>query len=192
MDNLFELIILIVFILSGINSLFGSKKKRRNKIERPTGPLPPRNKVPRDETDLLEEIFGVKKERTPPNDPFDEPSVQKQNNYGKPEFGYDLQSTWNPEDDFKESSEIQLSDVTEREKIFDEISKIDYDKIIPPKNERLLMLQVDTQDDQIVNKKVIELRKKLKDKNTIKDSIIIAEILSKPKALRFRRNDLLG
>ena len=192
MDNLFEIIILIVFVLSGINSLFGSKKKRREKMEesdRNVRPVPRRSNLPQDESDLIDEIFGVNKTRKT-QDPFDEPQVKPKTNY-QYAGNYGNESTWDPEKDFLTGNETKETDVTRKEKIFDEISKIDFDKFIPSKDIMSEKIVPDHYSKSNTNKKVLELRKILKNKKAVKDSIIIAEILSKPKALRFRGNDLL-
>lgn len=185
MDNILEIIIILFFLLSGINSIFGDKKKRRQKMEEKIPQdtsAKKEKKFPKDESELFETLFGIPKPTTKTPDPFDEPDLE-QRTYSKNE-STDYENTWNPEDEFEKSSEIKPSDVTKKEKIFEEIAKIDYDKIIPAKSAKIEIVSLDKLTKPQVNKKVSELRKILKSKKSVKDSIIIAEILNKPKALR--------
>lgn len=196
MDNLFELIILLVFILSGINTLFGKKKKRREQMEqaeRGTAPESQKKKVPQDERDLLEEIFGMKQDRQRTPDPFEEPGFQKETGYKNENYDYehDSENTWNPEEDFKNADELKPAYTKTRQKIFEEISKIDYEKAKPKKTGYEKIITIDKPQEPQINIKALGIRKILKNRNSIKDSIIIAEILSKPKALRFRGNNPL-
>jgi len=185
MDNLLEIIIILFFVLSGINSLFGDKKKRRQKME---GKIPQdssskkEKKIPKDESELFETLFGIPKPTTKTPDPFEEPSLE-QRTYSKNE-NQDYENTWNPEDEFEKNLDYSPSQAEKKQKIFEEISKIDYDKFIPSKTVKNEIISLDKLAKAPVNKKVIELRKILKNKKSVKDSIIIAEILNKPKALR--------
>ncbi|MBU2494693.1 MAG: hypothetical protein KJ571_18885 [Bacteroidetes bacterium] len=187
MENLFEIIILIVFVLSGLNALFGKKKKGRVESEN-TGnadsPAPARKRVPENEIDLLQEIFGLKKDNSKSPDPFDEPSAQ---NTG---YGYQ-DSSWNPEDDFSDKENLKISEMKARQKRFDELSKIDYDKSVVSKERYDFLILNNNSSGTIVNKRALALKRILKNKKSVKDSIIIADILNKPKAYRRRGNDLL-
>ena len=201
MDNLFELLILLVFILSGLNSLFGNKKKRRKQMEeaqknentKPKYDPPEKKKFPGDETDLLEELFGIKKDKKEAPDPFEEPAVKKQTNYENDYRNYqhyENEQSWNPEDDFKDASETKNYEMKKRQSIFEQISKIDFDKKSPakPALEKIKIIE-----DKVLtskNTKALELIEILKNKKSVKNSFLIAEILGKPKAHRFRENHL--
>ena len=185
MDNLLEIIIILYFVLSGINSLFGQKKQQRQKMEGKipgNTPVKKENKFPKDENELFETMFGIPKPTTKTTDPFEEPGLEGRT-YSKNE-NTDYENTWNPEDEFEKNTEYALSQAEKKQKIFEEISKIDYDKFIPSKSLQTGIPASEVTIKAPVNKRALDLRKILKNRKSVKDSIIIAEILNKPKALR--------
>lgn len=185
MDNLLEIIIILFFVLSGINSLFGQKKKQRQKMEEKIpqdSPVKKEKKFPKDEAELFETIFGIPKPTAKTPDPFDEPDLE-QRTYSQNE-NRDYENTWNPEDEFEKSNNYRPSQAEKKQKIFEEISRIDYDKQVPAKSSAKEIVPFERNLKVQSNKGAIEIRRILKNKKSVKNSIIIAEILNKPKALR--------
>lgn len=172
MDNFFELLILLVFVLSGLNSLFGKKKKQEeNKNEKVlnedgTKKVPSPNKKRQSNKELFEELFGIPSQPTSKNDPFEENFENVKNT--------NQEETWDPVAEFENKpKEIYTPKVSISEsKKVKEIPESQYSK-----NET-------TRKNLEINKKAIELRSIIINNKSVKNSLIIAELLNKPKALR--------
>ncbi|OGU35586.1 MAG: hypothetical protein A2068_09420 [Ignavibacteria bacterium GWB2_35_6b] len=185
MDNLLEIIIILFFVLSGIKSLFGDKKKRRQNMEEKipgNTHVKKEKKFPKDENELFETIFGIPKPTAKTPDPFDEPDLE-QRTYSQNE-NRDYENTWNPEDEFEKNNNYKPSQAEKKQKIFEEISRIDYDKQVPVKSAAKEIVPFERTLKVSSNNRAIEIRRIFKNKKSVKDAIIIAEILNKPKALR--------
>jgi hypothetical protein len=133
--------------------------------------------------DILEEMFGVKMPKT---DNWS--TIEKPNQYGEV-------STWDPESEFKESKKIE----EQKKKIVDYDLAPSLETIYDAKSKYSNASRTDifkSKSNSIASKvehfrsaknnKVMAIRSKLDDNITLKDMIIITEILNKPKALRRR------
>lgn len=180
MDNLIEIIVAFFIIYSIINSILASKKTQRRKTNIPKydwKSSPSRsNEQMNPNFETLEDLFGIKI-----------PKTENEFPKTKTEESQSLETfTWDPEKEFKEK--IKQREALEYRNIQKNLPNIDYDKT--PSYEIAEVRRVDKQDvkiyeeDKIKNPRLLEIRKKLINKSSIRDLFIISEILNKPKALR--------
>lgn len=163
MDDIIRIIVFIFFVWSIIGSLFSNKNKkkdtpqrkyRRNYSGKEYQSLPSSSKTPED---ILGEIFGNK---LPNSMDYD----NKPNNV-----------------------ELENENLEKNEKSITQWN-IDYDKLSSlEEDERILKKEIEkdfnsTTITQLSSKNIV--KEKIKNKNSLKDAIIISEILNKPKALR--------
>lgn len=183
MDNIFELLILFIFIVSAFKTLFGQKKKRRADTENQESDVPPQRKK-NDQEDILETLFGIPSPKQE-NDPFEEPYSQKQQ---IPSQQPSYETSWNPEDDFKDSNEVEKEKHTSKYKKLEDYNNINLLEKFSAKSkvEKAEPLISQTQTTYQVSKKNKEIKEMLKNPKTIRNSVLIAEILNKPKALRYQ------
>ncbi|MDX9923969.1 MAG: hypothetical protein RBS48_04335 [Ignavibacteriaceae bacterium] len=216
MDSIIDYLIAFFFIVSILGGLFGDKNKKRKSEEarkaraneRPDAtfseqkayrnqsdddrfmtsgarkPAPDSTRSSqKSNKDILEEMFGVKMPKT---DNWS--TIEKPNQYGEV-------STWDPESEFKESKKIE----EQKKKIVDYDLAPSLETIYDAKSKYSNASRTDifkSKSNSIASKvehfrsaknnKVMAIRSKLDDNITLKDMIIITEILNKPKALRRR------
>ena len=150
-----------------------------------------RPKQTKSEKDILQELFGLPQTENKPPDPFEEPRTVR-----KEEDVYEevTDSTWNPEDDFDDASEIGQNQSTFKPQYTEDYTNVSPEKVALSKSsDSLIHLdsnQAVAKVTESVNKRAIQIRKLFENKDTVRNSILIAEILNKPKAYRFRGNDL--
>lgn len=170
MEDLFQIIIIVIFILSSIVSSMKKKKKAQNKASR----KPVKNKNPelsknkKSSSDILEEILGMKIELPEPQ------PVEVPVNYS--EDSTEQENTWDPEKDYA---------------VTNNNSEIDYKDVIKAKKSELLEDKLKykaTSKSEVyfsqVKPKITKAQKLFSNASSLKDYIIIHEILDKPKALR--------
>ncbi len=160
MDNFFEILIIFFVIISILNSIFGKKKPQQKESEKQED-IPEIPQQKQNNKEIFERIFGIPAQKS-------EEEIKSQT---------DEYNTWNPEDEFK--------DLTEHKP--EEIITVDYDKL-----ESLEAKQHEIQKKDTVisltplvrpsNLRLIELMRIMKNPMTLRDYILVSEILNKPKA----------
>ena len=174
MDSFFEILIIFVIIISILNAIFGKKKNQPNKSQNASGPVPHERKP--QSVDILGQLFGI-------------PSQQK-----KPGFEHDNQDykTWDPEAEYSQPTKETMR--SQRPESAFETRKparvdVNYDKrkslkSTPLQSKHKVLINSESETTKRYNKKQIELIKKLRDPKTLRDYILVSEILSKPIALK--------
>ncbi len=163
MDDLIRILVFIFFVWSIIGGLKSDKKKKlpQNKLpENNSGkvrkPLPSYNKPPEE---ILGDFFGLK--------------IPKSEEYSDSYESKDLE---------KEVDDLEkLNQVTKSQ------WDLDYDKITSSENEPLEILNISYENNQVEKSRLNYSKviiNKLKNRSSLKDAIIISEILNKPKSLR--------
>ncbi len=174
MDNIFQIIIFIFVTWSIIGSAFG-KKKTQNKQ-----PLPRR--IPREGSnnpspnyrqtsqDVLEDILGFKIPKT--------------------EDEYGTLANYELEDLEKSSQDLEkdTQETNKRNKYEQALEEIDYDKLGSLEEIPLQQTKIETSDAYSQKYKAYsqtsQIRGKFRNKTSIRDAVILSEILNKPKSLR--------
>lgn len=178
MDNIIEIVVFFFIIYSILSSFLGKKKKSPYKVpDNQTGDVKQKTSPNRESIETLEELFGFKFPKT--EDEF--PTAQTKS---KPERIENI--SWDPEKDFQQK--ISKRESFSNRNIEKTVPDINYDKTpsyTSASKRKISKTDVKQTKAKIVeNKKVIEIRKKLAEQNSIKEAIILSEILNKPKALR--------
>lgn len=167
MDSFFDYIIIFVIIISILNSIFG-KKKKQEQVKTEGEFKPASEKQKHDAVDLLEQMFGIPSQKKEPE------------YYGESD---DNTQTWNPEDEFGETSpkpapviETTKKEISKYEKYQStDFKPLDYHK-------KINMIDYDKTQLSEQSKKQKELIKKLKNPKSLRDYVLVSEIISKPKA----------
>lgn len=173
MDNLFQVLIFIFIIWSILGSAFKKKpEKPQQKVARKIpgeGKQSPSSRYPKTSQDVLEEILGFKFPQQDPNDSYS--SNYENENLEK--SGEDI-----------ETKQIEPAAFDKNVSIPD----IDYDKIKTQVSVESEKLQTNIHQQYTLSKsenlKSIIIKKRLRTKTSLRENILISEILNKPKALR--------
>lgn len=167
MDSFFDYIIILIIIISLLNSIFGKKKKtEQKKTEDEVRPASQKKK--QDAVDILEQMFGIPSEKTEPE------------YYG--ETNND-QQTWNPEAEFSKSEEEPVVEILQKEPSkFERLQATEFTPLV--KNRRLELLYNENAKSIKRNRRREEIINRLRNPKTIRDYILVSEILGKPKALK--------
>ncbi len=192
MDNkVFEILIALYFIFAFIGGILKKKKKEREKAAR-RAIVPAPDSVSRDEIkakrnrdtqEMLNKLLGVQISQPSDDSDFEDEITEK---FIQPENAEEF-STWDPEDEFKEEEEFfegipagRTSDPL-AEKYRPETRASEF-------REPTLVDEVDFGNSsyRIITQSSYsrELIKKLKNPAKLKEAILLAEIIGKPKALR--------
>ncbi|MBE2280528.1 MAG: hypothetical protein IAE91_09060 [Ignavibacteriaceae bacterium] len=193
MDSFFELILIGLFILFSIFSSIGKKKKQQQ-----TGENLPQAKPDRTETDdfqeadILKELEALFKSQESQSS---QPNLPERNSQNKGEFRekeYRSSESTMKTSDFREyvpkesTAKSATYQLTEEDKtIFEEQQKM-FDKFNEIQDSDYTHYFEDINKDKApkFNKTVSSIRGKFKDSNTMKDAIILSEILNKRKSGR--------
>ena len=166
MDNVFELVIFILFI--GLSLLGSLNKDKKKKQQEKNAKIPTK----RNNDVVFEDIFIQREEYKKPSS-YDESSVDT----------YDSES-WNPEQEYK-------SPVEQKPR-----KKKDYSSQIEQYSQKIVELDIKKDEISRVNYDIHESSEKttisgnntvqqiIKNPASLKDYILMSEILGKPKALR--------
>lgn len=186
MDDIIQLIVFFFVIYSIVASLFGKKKTQKGETQKQT--QSPYQTKEREKVysrkqpsgaDVLEELFGFKIPKT--EDKY------KRTDYDRE--GINLEKvSWDPEKEFERK--VTTREAYEKRNIEKRVPDIDYDKLVSLESagkrtavdhHKIYAWKSDA------NKKAEELKRRLRSKSTIKDALILSEILGKPKVLRKTR-----
>ena len=192
MDNIFEYLIYGFIIISFINSLFKKKKPvpkkppdqtshpRIDLTEKKFTDIPPSQKAKQEEYDILKEIEGFfnvgqpqKSESKVHNDnEVYEGAVNREKFVPVPEKSFHTKTT--SEHSFTNPWELKRKELEEKK------------KKISPKIEK----QASAYEESLIRKESAaagisrDINKRLKNPSTLKEYVIISEIIGKPKALK--------
>lgn len=175
MDNIIELLVFLFVIYSILAPLFGKKKQKKTTRQIPTdysGDV--RNKKTSPDistTDILEDFLGFKIPKTEDHFPVPQSSQTKD----------DLELT---RKNYERDLEIKYSNLEAETKNFDTL--YDKDKFIelskPQITSKAILEYYEKERNLLI--RANEIKNKLTVADTLKDYILISEILNKPKALR--------
>jgi len=169
MDNLFQLLIFLFVIYTIFNAVMGKKKQ-----------VPKQNRMPQEnmgevETDtsprsqdssaeILQDLFGFKIPRT--GDEFENiPAEQYPSNY---------------QTDYQNVEETPLGQTDIPDIDYDNLPSIEYQNNLAVPEELTSAYDI----SQKVNQRTVDIKQRIREPNSLKELIVISEILGKPKALR--------
>lgn len=201
-SNLFEYLIILFFIFSAIQSILSKKKKDRQKLEErqkqkeqssdagQTVRQSPRGTQQKESPkDILEEMFGLK---------FPEDKEPKTKTTSKRTMGgFDPpdndETSWNPEEEYEDSLGIETTRYAEKE----EKSSYEYQEKMAAlerkaeKSKRMIdrlpaKMEVVEVGGPTVEQKLLagRIKNTLRDPETLREYILVSELLNKPRALR--------
>ena len=165
MDSFFDVLIIFVIIISILNAVFGKKKKQEHENPENLSEPVARNKK-QDSVDLLEQLFGV-------------PSQTKKPEYKTTKTGYG--QTWNPEEEFGEITSVHQP-VKRVDVNYDKLKSLEISKPKPTK--KVEKIEIVSSNIVKQNKRQKEIIRNLKNPKTIREYILVSEILGKPIALK--------
>ncbi|MGD8780108.1 MAG: hypothetical protein PVH88_14230 [Ignavibacteria bacterium] len=180
MDNIFELLVILFLIFSAFSSILSKKKKQRKEMEKKTSSPVPSSKKSKD---IFEELFGLK---------FPE---ENEETIETVSYKTEEENTWDPESEFLGGTKPSQPKTRQIEKKSSKIEsqykpswqQVNYDKLTRSEIKELdkeTTLKEFSKTKVSVNKKALEIKTKLNSPTTIREYILISEILNKPKALR--------
>ena len=187
MDNILEYIVFIFFLISILNGIFGKKKKQQQKAkaERELRQKSDAAKsVPEKKSqDILEELFGLKMN---PDERMDSKQAAFDKNLSTKLEAEKFQrdDTWDPEDEFKEvdysSGEMTHKEFTPEayQPVKQSYKPVQRIRASEKYHSTAKKVELNT------NKRREAIKKKLNDPQTIRDYIIVQELLNEPKAFR--------
>ena len=169
MDSFFDYIIILIIIISLLNSIFGKKKKPEQK--KTEGEIRPESqKKKQDSVDILEQLFGIPSEKKEPE------------YYGEKDKEIE---TWNPEAEFNKTDVKPppvVETLTKEPSRFERLQSVEFTPLKENRHTDLLY----TEKAKIIKRNIRreEIINRLKNPKTIRDYILVSEILGKPKALK--------
>ena len=174
MEDLFQILIILIFIISSIVSSM-NKKKRKQKVQavkpQPVTttmePEPVQAKKEKSSAEILEEMFGMKINLPEPQEVEAPPS-----------YGEKIESepeTWDPSQDY-EVAEKKVQKIGYESKVNAKKSQLSAD------SEKHRAFKDEIEPEQVV--KSLGVKKLFSQQTNLKDYIKVQEILNKPKALR--------
>jgi hypothetical protein len=174
MDNIFQLIIFIFVIWSILGSAFGKKKNQKSKTQQRRfpgeGSNNPSPNYRQTSQDVLEDILG-----------FKIPKTEDEYYGGVSHEAQDIEK--NSTDLEKDTSQISV-----RTKFEQSVEDVDYDKLGSLEQVPLQIISTEATDAYTVSQATIsrapQIKSRFKSANSVRDAILIAEIINKPKALR--------
>ncbi|MEW6653065.1 MAG: hypothetical protein AB1394_06285 [Bacteroidota bacterium] len=171
MDDVIQVLIFLFVIWSLLGSAFKKKPEPQKQQQQNRQKSGTQKKTTNySAKDVLEDIFGV---------PLPKTENEHQDHYGKRHSPNDYDSDWQVEYRNLEKTKSVESK---------ELSLVDYDKLasleVHGKTRRVKPAEIFTFNTSSTNERTREIKSKFKDINSIRDAVIIAEILNKPKALR--------
>ncbi len=173
MDNLLEYIIFFFVLWSLLSSVFGKKKQQQKPkpAQHRTGTTLQKEKQSYSSTDIFEELFGMKIPKTGGEYP---PLPSKHS-------PQDYERNWETESEtvsLEKTSEIKKEIKTVNFDTYSSLETAKSTKRIQP-----LTTAIKVQTEQL-STRTLDIKKKIKKPSTLREMILISEILNKPKALR--------
>lgn len=165
MDNYLNYIIVIFLIISFISSLLKPKGTNSKTPDMPKQPRPVRQ--PSASSNTPRNTGNMRKPDSPAPYTTEGADSQRNQSYDY----YDENKTYTEEDAGTPAESLSSENVKSVFSSQTRVSELD-------------KLTVSVTAKTIVNQKAVELRQKIQDKTTVRDLIMLSEILGKPKALR--------
>jgi len=172
MEDIFQILIFLIFIVSSIISSRNKKKKKQQQKKKTTLPqnMPSsaKSKQPtkqKTQQEIFEELFGIKTKPTPQPVVYEEEKVEDS-----------VYQTWNAEDDFSQTphnDDYSYEEKDQKKKSLIEQNKASYSN-----------LKKSTKPAEIIIRPKSKLQKIFSNPSNLKEYIVINEVLKKPKALR--------
>ncbi len=190
-NNVFEILIALYFIFTFIGGYLKKKKKEEAKRDSMHAvseevPLPVESKEDlkakrdRETREMLNKIFGVQI----PHEEKEDFSETVKDEY-IPKENIEELPTWNPEDDFKEedsySPEIRSQEFLSKQYEAQQTSSEFEKPTIIKEDNTAEKIPTEISNSEFLHNKLL---RRLKNPQTLKEAILLAEILNKPKALR--------
>ena len=182
MEDLFQIIFILIFILSSIASSIKKNKKKKQakkpvrkpvKVQPTTDPFaepqPVAKKKQKSSAELLEEMLGLKIQLPEPQQ-REAPKV----------YSEDSHDTWDPAKEYETDSHPSEKLSKYEEKIIAKKTELKQDK----QKHKAFKDTESKPIKPIVKKKTSKASLLLKKQDSLKDLIVVQEILNKPKALR--------
>lgn len=191
-NNFFEYLIIIFFIVTALQSLLGKKKKKGQPKPPTSSPKPEQRTTQKVESaqDIFEELFGLKtpqrdqggKQTKIPSDTGTEVLDRAEKN----------ETTWNPEEEYEDSlgiETVRYEDKKETKRSYhEEMARLDEHAKRAKRSLEKLPDKIEVEDIGGVSKEVKKLAAKIKgtirNPETLREYILVSEILNKPKAFR--------
>lgn len=195
-SSIFEYLIIIFFIVSALQSLFGKKKKQREqerrrqsqRSEQTSQPAPKTEQRSESPKDILEEMFGLKlpeeeKQTKIPSDTETEVLDPTELN----------ETSWNPAEEYEDSIGIETIRYEEKEekpsyKYQEEMAALERKA---EKSKRMIdrlpaKIKVEEVGGATKEQKLLaaKIKNTLRDPETLREYILVSELLNKPRALR--------
>ncbi len=194
MDNLFEYLIILFFIFSILQSFLGKKKKQqqqRQQQSQTTSSTTSTSKEKKQEStsDILEQLFGLK---IPEESKSTSRSSSDRNAEVLDPVGYH-ETTWNPEEDYEDSIGIETVRYSKKRSEAKQTEFIDpvksLEKKISDAKKSMAKLPDSIEVEELSESEysssfVKNIRKKIANPESIREYILVSEILNKPKAHR--------
>ena len=187
MDNILEYIVFIFFLISILNGIFGKKKKQQEQKRKAAAqsdelqqkPVPTQRKK-KDTQEILEELFGLKIPEQKPETA--NPKVQQFKLQGEKKQYIEEESSWDPEEEFG----TVFKKTKERPKYEPKVYKMPEKFVSTEGNIRASEKYHSFDEPKLVreNSRKREIKAMFKDPKTIRDYIIVQELLNEPKAFR--------
>lgn len=196
-SNFFEYLIIIFFVVSALQGFLGKKKKQqrereRQAQERAPGQSQTRNQKEESTKDILEQMFGLKM----PEESGKQTKIPSDTNTSvlDPQGYHD--TSWSPEEEYEDSvgvetvryeetrdeAKVKYTNVDHREKAAELDAKVREARKslqrLPDK------IEVEELNTSISVSFVENIKAKIREPETIREYILVSEILNKPKALR--------
>lgn len=197
--NFFEYLIIIFFVVSALQSLFGKKKKQQQKNRQAQqGSGAPQQRQQRNEEkkesaqDILEQMFGLKlpdqneKQTKTPSDT--ETDVLDPKGYHD--------TSWNPEEEYEDSIGIETvryenTDYQNRHKkteYKEQVRNVDRQTDTAKRIMGKIPTQMKVEEVGVSLTETVQfvqrIRNNISNPDSIREYILVSEILNKPKALR--------
>ena len=185
MDNLFEYLFILFIIISFFSSYFDKKKKAQQKKKaREKGQVNniPAAKQRQPQRDILEELFGIKQNPPPHPIPQPEKKTEVADQSLDISMGMEDNKTWNPEDEFKDVIPMKAEGMIEKAG-----TDLEFEDSIKLNAALEKSASEEMQPYYIVeapNAYESDLKERLRNPRTVREFIIVSELLGKPKALR--------
>lgn len=194
MDNLFEYLIILFFIFSILQSFLGKKKKQqqqRQQQSQTTSSTTSTSKEKKQEStsDILEQLFGLK---ILEESKSTSRSSSDRNAEVLDPVGYH-ETTWNPEEDYEDSIGIETVRYSKKRSEAKQTEFIDpvksLEKKISDAKKSMAKLPDSIEVEELSESEysssfVKNIRKKIANPESIREYILVSEILNKPKAHR--------
>ncbi len=196
-SNLFEYLIIIFFIVSALQSLFGKKKKQKQQQQRrqrqTSGqagtPTPRKEQSPESAKDVLEEMFGLK---FPDQEEEKQTKIPSDTETSVLDPAENNETTWRPEEEFEDSlgietiryedrSEEKPSYQEEMEELERKAERAKHTLSELPDKIEVVEVSGASKESKLLAAKI---KRTIREPETLREYILVSELLNKPKALR--------